>query len=167
MRFHAASGHPRSLAQVGGGVITIGSDMLGQLSTGGHHHPQLPTPASPPQQSRNKVTKEEEEASTARCWPPPRPPAAQIIPTILPDSPWFYPCPPGYRGSALLIGVLFGFWRVGIRSCIHTREGIRLPGSFFSCQEICGRETKLRQIRAIIEISSNPPQLNPLKISSA
>ena len=56
----------------------------GTTLNGGHQHPQLLTPASPPQQSRNKVTKEEEEASTARCWPPPRPPAAQIIPTILP-----------------------------------------------------------------------------------
>ena len=36
--------------------------------------------------------------------PPTRPPAPTIIPPILPDSPWFYPCPPGYRGSALLIG---------------------------------------------------------------
>ena len=165
IRFHAASGHPQS--RVAGGVITIGSDMLGQLSTGGHRHPQLPTPASPPQQSRNKVTKEEEEASTviARCWLVMATTTTTGCTNHSSDSPWFYPCPPGYRGSALLI--VFGFWRVGIRSCIHTREGIRLPGSFFSCQEICGRETKLRQIRAIIEISSNPPQLNPLKISSA
>ena len=53
MRFHAASGHPRSLARLGGGVITIGSDMLGQLLAGGHHPPLAPAP-----QSRNKVTKE-------------------------------------------------------------------------------------------------------------
>ena len=64
---------------------------------------ELQLPSTPAPQSRNKVTK---EGGGIHCphLPPPPPPARPIFSPILPDSPWFYPCPPGYRGSALLIG---------------------------------------------------------------
>ena len=92
MRFHAASGHPWGhYNRIGHAGTTLGGgppiiyDWLQLLLT-------------PAPQWRNKVTK---EGGGIHC---PHlvfglPPSEPIIPPILPDSPCFYPCPPGYSAD--------------------------------------------------------------------